>query len=252
MKTLLRIFLVLLTLILMNYLTFLIFGKQTLRDRNLTELKKQKVGTYRNMPPTYSLLSNQNFRKKRFQFRGSEYPVFQISDINDDEYPDFRTFIDSVINHQSFDLEVSIVSNIVGTNLDSLDSNNEYKKVDSILDKYYKDIILYASDSLSNLPVDKQFDGYCSLYKYISCYTNEGWITILGEEVYYHSLFFADQKLLYGYLGESYEEYREEKMVWLYYKWIQFEWVDGNGLAGDKTEPIHSGDPEPFLRDWEL
>lgn len=251
MKVIRYTLLILLSLLLLNLITYFLIGKQSLRERNISELNKEKIGDFFELDPTYTLISSLNTGKSNFEFKNEYYPVFKLSSFVESD-SEFEKFADSVINWQRFNLDVNKVNDLIGTNLDSLESLKMYQAVDSLLDKHYRDIVFLASDSYPNLPIGKKFNGYCSLYENIECVTYEGWVIILAEEVYFYSLFFADQKILLGYWGEHYEVYREEKLIWLFYRWVQIDWVDGNGLAGDQTEIKIYGDPEPFLRNWKF
>ncbi|MEP1306848.1 MAG: hypothetical protein ABJK11_06135 [Balneola sp.] len=207
--------LILLCAFLLNLITFLIFGEKVLRERNLSEFKKEKIGSVFKVNPTYSLISNLNTGESNFEFKNRQYPIFKLSNFVENDN-DFEVFADSVINWQRFTLPVNNVNNLLGTNLDSLEALRMFHDVDSLLDRYYRDIVFFASDSLSNLTIENDFNGYCNLYDNISCDVYEGWVIILAEEVYFHSLFFADQKILLGYWGEHYETDRVEKLIWLF------------------------------------
>lgn len=149
---------------------------------------------------------------------------------------------------QWFNVPKSKANALLKTNLDSLQSVN-LSSVDLLIDQNFEKIIYLVTDSIRTLPVYKEFFGDCNFYEYLNCRTYEGWVIMLGEEVYFEKPFIAEQRLVVGIYADHYEEFRDELLLWVLFKWVQVKWIDGNGFAGDKVEPVH-GPPEPSYRDW--
>tara|TARA_R110002124_G_C8947186_1_gene513098 strand:- start:2450 stop:2662 length:213 start_codon:yes stop_codon:yes gene_type:complete len=58
-------------------------------------------------------------------------------------------------------------------------------------------------------------------------------IIILSEEILSSSIFFKEQELAVQTVGSDFHFSRKEKLIWLFYRWVQIDWINGNGLGGD-------------------
>lgn len=55
----------------------------------------------------------------------------------------------------------------------------------------------------------------------------------LDEEIIDLYLWYVEQELFVITVGSDVWLFREEKLIWLFYRWVQIDWIDGNGLGGD-------------------
>ncbi|MEQ9266132.1 MAG: hypothetical protein RLN81_12965 [Balneolaceae bacterium] len=200
---------------------------------------KTDVENWRDLELTYHIISNLELDSS-LKLKGITYPVFSI-----DEYrgSGFDEYIDTIEKRSNFSVDIQTANSILNTNLDSLyltDYNyGTSDKVDSILFSGYLQIAYALAESKISFPIDSKIGGWCEYLRgdnslsFLRCSIFGNTIVSLWEENITCYPLFVKQELIVHTKGSDFQFFREEKVIWLFFKWIQIQWIDGNGLGDD-------------------
>lgn len=213
----------------LNLLTFYLFGKQSLRDRNVEEIIRTEIINEEQVKLEYYLISELNDTSSII-VDGKLYPTFIIGT----EYENkLSRYIDSVDQWKEFTVDLESAELILGVNLDSIfisDPLNQYPSYDFI----FRELTKAAADSILFLENSTGFSGTCDYYlEQFDCIVIGKYVFAFIEEFETLIPLYSHQQISLMLDGSHIHWEREEKLIWLFYKWIQIEWVDGNGLGGD-------------------
>ena len=227
MKVIRYTLLILLCLFLINLLSYFLFGKQSLRERNVSEMMKTNFYFVDHNNSVFPLISNLNL-DDGYILNGYKYPVFTLEEFSDSNSI-VDKYSDSLLNMQYFSIDKKEAETLLNTNFEAY----EDWKIDSIVSENFMTLISSVEDSLVTLPKNQTYSGDCANYFQIVCRVYEKWPNFLYEEIKADKLFYIHQYLEFKLYLDHVSSYREEKLLWLFYKWVQIDWIDGNGLGGD-------------------
>ncbi|MFY0699006.1 MAG: hypothetical protein JXR11_14195 [Balneola sp.] len=214
-------------------------GKKSLRERNISEMMKTDVENWYELELTYVVLSNQNLDSE-LKLNKVYYPVISSEDFKT------QNTIDSLDTRVRFSLSSNKADSIFKSNIDSLyqtypeesysthSPSFSFSLFNNSLFRYFA-----ISQSKRDFSIDKKAGGWCEYLKsenhkgYLRCMVSWNEIIILEEDIKSSTTFYTEQKLTVQTVGSDFWYDREEKLVWLFYKWMQIDWIDGNGLGGD-------------------
>lgn len=241
MKIIKYVLITLVSLLTLNLLTFYLFGKKALTDRNVSQMIKTDVENWYDLELAYNIISNLELDSS-IELKGVIYPVFSI-----DEYlgSDFDNYINTTHEKIKFIIDSQTADSILNVNLDSLylanfDNDFGYStKVNSFLFNEPGFIAYALSKSEAPFPLDSSIGGWCEYRRQdissglLRCLIVTNTIILLSEDIKTYSIMFAEQELR-AFTNESdFQFFRDEKVIWFFFKWIQIEWIDGNGLGDD-------------------
>ncbi|OAN60732.1 hypothetical protein A8B79_09430 [Balneola sp. EhC07] len=233
MKVIRYTLLILLSLLLLNLITYFLIGKKSLRERNISEMMKTEFENPYDLKLEFQLVSDLQL-DSTFKFQNKKYPVFQTF-IDKNGKRDFETNSSEVIKQEKFTLDLSAVNKILNTDLDSINKispENTY----TLLNEYFKQIVDSVSDSIEALPFRGKIGGNCEYYEFskeVHCIVFGNRVISFDEEIIDLYPWYVEQELFVIAVGSDVWLFREEKLIWLFYKWVQIDWIDGNGLGGD-------------------
>ncbi len=232
MKVIRYTLLILLSLVLINLITYFLIGKQSLRERNISEMMKTEFSNEHNVDVEYYLMSELKDTSS-FIFNGESYPTFLI---NTEDEIEKRKYTDSLDLWEEFTLDMALAESIISLNLDSIYTSDSLPKDPSTYDFIFRELVKASMDSIPFSNKSPRFDGRCNYNKYLylfNCVVIGNYIFGLVEEIIQIKPLYSHQ-LLSFWLNDSHVYWeREEKLIWLFYKWVQIDWIDGNGLGGD-------------------
>lgn len=217
-------------LLALNLLTFYLFGKQSLRDRNVSEMMKTDFENWDNLKLEFHLVSNLTLNPE-IEVNKIKYPVIDINDFGESLYDDF---IDSVNTAVRFKLNSDEADSIFKTNLDSLHLTyvDGYYSESTNLSPYLFNNIHFInyinSISRKEMPTKTKLGGWCEYMifennsKLLYCLVQWNTIIILWEEIDMYPMI-AEQELAVQTYGSDFEFTSEEKLIWLLYHWVQIE-----------------------------
>ena len=219
--------LIIFSLVLLNLITYFLIGKQSLRERNVSEMVNTNLYFVDHNNSVFPLISNL-YLDSEYVLNGYKYPIFSIEESSDsngivDQYSD------SLLNMQYFSIDKDEVEILLNTNFEDY----EDWKIDSVVSENYMTLIYSVKDSLITLSKNGSFSGDCEYSLHIVCRVYEKWSNFLYEEIKVDKLLYVHQRLKFKLYPDHISYYREEKLIWIFYKWVQIEWIDGNGLGGD-------------------
>ncbi|MBR9919046.1 hypothetical protein GYB29_15570 [bacterium] len=171
-----------------------------------------------------------------FTFQNKTYPVFQIN-IDEDGNVKIDDNANEVWNREEFRFDVKTVNKILNTDLDLIQKTSPDSAYD-LLNENFKILLDSAADSINTLPFEGKIYGDCEyyyLFKDVNCVVFGNTVVSFGEELKVLTPMYAEQQLDVITVGSDVWLFREEKLIWLFYKWVQIDWIDGNGLGGDVT-----------------
>ena len=230
MKVIRYTLLILLSLVLLNLVTYFTIGKQSLRERNVSEMMNTNLYLADHTNSVFPLISNLNLDSKH-KLNGYEYPVFSLREYYD-ENGLVKKYSDSILNMNHILIEKDKVESILNINFELFDDS----EIDSLLAKNFENLLRKIQDSLSLNLKNESLKGDCTYHKTIRCRTYNKWSNFLFEEIKAENLFYTHQYLEFKLFPDHVSSYREEKLIWLFYRWVQIDWIDGNGLGGDTTK----------------
>lgn len=231
-------FLIILCFFLINLLTYFLIGKQSLRERNVSEMMKTEVENWDELELTFVLRSNQDLNSE-LKINNVTYPVTSFEAFKEEG------FIDSVDAKIRFWLNENEADSLFKTNLDSLHliysekgwQRDQYFEITLFRNPYFIEYI--ASLSQENFSTDQKLGGWCEYHKSedrtgsIRCMILWKEFILLSEDIKSSRIFFTEQNIAVNTYRSEYDFSREEKLIWLFYRWVQIDWIDGNGLGGD-------------------
>ena len=239
MKLIRYTLLILLSLVLLNLITYFLIGKKSLRERNISEMMKTDVENWFELELTYVVLSNQNLDSE-LVVNKVYYPVISSEDFK------AKDSIDALDTRVRFSLSSNKADSIFKTNLDSLhrihpvDQNSmNSPSLSSYLFNNSSFRNFAISQSKRDFSIDKKMGGWCEYLQsenhkgFILCMVSWNEVIILEEEIKSTSTFYIEQEITVQTYGSDFSYEREEKLIWLFYHWVQIDWIDGNGLGGD-------------------
>lgn len=224
--------LILLSLLLLNLITYFLFGKQSLRERNVSEMMKTEFPNKHNVGVEYYLLSELR-DTSRLIIDGKSYPTFIID--TEDEIKR-QKYVDSVEIWKEFTVDLEIAESLLSMNLDSIYTSDSLPKDPSIYDFIFRELAKASIDSIAFINENPRFDGTCDYSVYLNqfeCFVVGNYIFGLFEEFETLLPLYSHQFLNFWPDGLDFSWEREEKLIWLFYRWVQIDWIDGNGLGGD-------------------
>ncbi|MBR9919047.1 hypothetical protein GYB29_15575, partial [bacterium] len=101
MKVIRYTLLILLSLVLLNLITYFLIGKQSLRERNVSEMMKTEFSNEHNVDVEYYLMSELKDTSS-FIFNGESYPTFLI---NTEDEIEKRKYTDSLDLWEEFTID---------------------------------------------------------------------------------------------------------------------------------------------------
>lgn len=232
MKGLKLIFIGVLSFILLNTITYYAFGEENLRKRNLNEILSNGFENWHEVEWEYVLVSNLD-SKKSFTLNDKIYPVFDHEEYSES----IGEYADSIFFIKRFRPSKDQIDTLFNVNFDSLYSIDDFS-ADSLIYTSFESILFSMPDSLDLIPSNGKFDGDCEYYGpsiFVDCIVVGNMIAIPYEDIRIHYPMFIEQEIIaYTYGSDFYGEFRVERLVWILFTWVQVDWVDGNGLNGDK------------------
>lgn len=221
--------LIILSLVLLNLITYFLIGKQSLRERNLSEMTNTEFYFVNHDNSVFPLISNLNLGSK-YVFNGYEYPVFYIAE-SSDSISTIRNYSDSLLSMQYISLDIEEAETLLSIKFEDF----EIHEIDSLVSENYMTLINSVKDSLVTLPKLESYRADCGFYFHIRCRVYQKWSNHLYEEIKVTKLFYVHQLLEFKLFLNHTPDYREEKLIWLFYRWVQIKWISGNGLGSDAT-----------------
>ena len=241
MKIFKAFLLVLISLLLVNFITYSIWGKASLRSRNIDEIMALGFENYFNLDQEYMMWSDMDYRDS-FTLDGQIYPVFNIDNTGDnndiDEILKSDAYVDSTLFYKGFKIHRDTVNALLGINLNSLPPES----AETILEENFDILLNSMPDSLDLVPETSTFRGNCEDYstfnetiENVDCFVDAIDLQVLIEDIYDWKPFYVQQEINAWTYGSDFDGmYRVEQLVWLFFTWVQIELVDGNGLDGDR------------------
>ncbi|MEQ9091352.1 MAG: hypothetical protein RIE52_09695 [Balneola sp.] len=228
--------LVLLCLVLLNLITYFLIGKQSLRERNISVMMKTEFENVYDLELEFYLISNLK-ADLIFNYQNKTYPVYQIH-VDKEGNDKFDGNANGVWKREEFRFDVNTVNKILNTDLDSIHQSSSDSTY-TLLNNNFNLLLDSAPDSIRTLPFEGKIYRDCEyyyLYKHINCFIIGNTVISFEEGLKVSKPMYVKQHLFVNTVGSDFHFYREEKLIWLFYKWVQIDWIDGNGLGGDATK----------------
>ena len=222
-------------LFLINLLTYFLIGKQSLRERNVSEMLKSNFENPYDLELEFQLISNLQ-TDSIFTIQNKIYPVFQIY-IDEAGNEKIDDNANEIWKREDFRFDENTVNKILNADLGFIYETNPDSAYE-LLNENFNLLLDSVSDSINALPFGGKIYSDCEyyyLYKDVTCIIFGNMVISFGEEIKVLKPMYVEQLLDVITVGSDFWIDRREKLIWLFYRWVQIDWIEGNGLGGDIT-----------------